>query len=89
MDPQLAATVQGKHCIMQSRGISTLLHARDAALLVPLLRGDAFFSRLEGEWWMRFSGEGAASAPALERAERRRSALHAAGMISMLHRGRT
>jgi hypothetical protein len=42
---------------MQSRAISTLLHVRDQSLLVPLLRGDAFFSRLEGEWWMRFAGE--------------------------------
>jgi hypothetical protein len=42
---------------MQHRGISTLLHARDQSLLVPFLRGDAFFSRLEGEWWMRFGGE--------------------------------
>jgi EF hand domain-containing protein len=57
MEPQLTAILPGKRCLMQGRAISTLLHARDQGLLVPLLRGDAFFSRLEGEWWMRFAGE--------------------------------
>lgn len=57
MEPQLTAALQGKRAFMQNRGVSTLLHARDPGLLVPFLRGDAFFSRLEGEWWMRFAGE--------------------------------
>jgi hypothetical protein len=42
---------------MQNRAIWTLLHAREQSVLVPFLRGDAFFSRLEGDWWMRFAGE--------------------------------
>jgi hypothetical protein len=57
MEPQLTEALRGKRVVMQHRGISTLLHARDQSLLVPFLRGDAFFSRLEGEWWMRFGGE--------------------------------
>jgi hypothetical protein len=57
MEPGLTAVLQGKRCLMQSRAISTLVHARDQSVLVPFLRGDAFFSRLEGEWWMRFTGE--------------------------------
>jgi hypothetical protein len=57
MEPSLAAVLQGKRCLMQNRAICTLIHARDQSLLVPLLRGDAFFSRLDGEWWMRFNGE--------------------------------
>jgi hypothetical protein len=57
MEPQLTVALQGKRALMQNRGVSTLLHARDQSLLVPFLRGDAFFSRLEGEWWMRFAGE--------------------------------
>ena len=57
LEPQLVAALQGKRCLTQNRPIFTLLHAREPALLVPMLRGDAFFSRLEGEWWMRFSGE--------------------------------
>jgi hypothetical protein len=57
MDASLAALLQGKRCLMQNRALCTLLHARDYKLLMPLLHGDAFFSRLEGEWWMRFNGE--------------------------------
>lgn len=57
MEPQLAAALRGKHVLMQNRAIHTLLHVRDQSLLVPFLRGDAFFSRLDGEWWMRFGGE--------------------------------
>lgn len=57
MEPALAAGLRGRHVIMRNRSVFTLLHARDQSLLVPFLRGDAFFSRLDGEWWMRF-GEG-------------------------------
>jgi hypothetical protein len=61
MEPHLTVVLRGKRCIMQNRPVWTLLQARDPALLVPLLRGDAFFSRLDGEWWMRFSGDAPAS----------------------------
>jgi hypothetical protein len=63
MEPSLTAALRGKPVLMQNRAVSTLLHARDQSLLVPFLRGDAFFSRLEGEWWMRFSGDSEVSAP--------------------------
>jgi len=58
MEPELTSALRGKRCPMQNRAIWTLLQARDQGLLVPFLRGGAFFSRLDGEWWMRFSGEG-------------------------------
>jgi hypothetical protein len=57
LEPHVAAALKGKRCLLQNRGIATLLHARDPALLVPFLRGDALFTRLEGEWWTRFNGE--------------------------------
>ena len=62
LEPHLAAALKGQRCLLQNRGIATLLHARDPALLVPFLRGDALFTRLEGEWWTRFNGEPAANA---------------------------
>jgi hypothetical protein len=73
LEPHIAAALQGKSCLLQNRGISTLLHARDPSLLLPFYRGDAFFSRLDGEWWMRFSGGDPAPAPRafLRRAEMR------------------
>jgi hypothetical protein len=57
MEPSLTVPLRGKRVLMQNRAIWTLLHARDHSVLVPFLRGDAFFSRLEGQWWMRFAGE--------------------------------
>ena len=57
VEPHLAASLNGKRCLLQNRGIATLLHARDAGLLVPFLRGDVLCTRLEGEWWTRFNGE--------------------------------
>jgi hypothetical protein len=57
MEPHLTAALQGKRALMQNRPIWTLLHSRDQRLIVHFLRGDAFFSRLDGEWWMRFAGE--------------------------------
>ena len=55
VEPQLA-TALPQRCLFYRSGISTLLHAREPALLLALLSGDAQFTRLEGEWWMRFSG---------------------------------
>jgi hypothetical protein len=57
LEPHLAVALSGRRCLLQNRGIATLLHAREPALLVPFLRGDALFTRLEGEWWTRFNGE--------------------------------
>jgi hypothetical protein len=67
LEPHVAPALKGKRCLLQNRGISTLLHSRDPALLVPFLRGDALFTRLEGEWWTRFNGE---PAPAPQRTPR-------------------
>jgi hypothetical protein len=63
LEPHMAPALRGKRCLLVNRGISTLLHAKDPALLLPFYRGDAFFSRLDGEWWTRFSGGSPARAP--------------------------
>jgi len=34
----------------------TLVHSRDADIMAAIHQGDAFLSRLEGEWWLRFLG---------------------------------
>ncbi len=36
-------------------GYGTLMHSRNKDILIAIHRGDAFLSRLEGEWWARFS----------------------------------
>lgn len=63
LEPNLAQGLHGRRCLLQSRGIATLVHARDPALLVPFFRGDALFTRLDGEWWTRFEGEAGEPAP--------------------------
>jgi len=62
MEPGLGRTLGQRHCLFHSTSVHALLHSRDAELLGALARGDAFFSRLEGEWWMRFVGEPQAAA---------------------------
>ena len=57
MEPRLARVLGQRHCLFQSTSAFALIHSRDADVLGTLARGDAFFSRLEGEWWMRFTGE--------------------------------
>jgi hypothetical protein len=63
LEPHMASGLQGKSCLLQTRGTRTLLHAHRAPVLLPFYRGDAFFSRLDGEWWTRFSGGPATPAP--------------------------
>jgi len=57
MEPRLALVLGQRHCLFQSTSAFALVHSRDADVLGALAHGDAFFSRLEGEWWMRFNGE--------------------------------
>jgi hypothetical protein len=35
-------------------GSWTLAHSRNPELLAPIFSGNAFFSRLDGEWCLRF-----------------------------------
>jgi len=44
-------------CQLFLRGALAMAHARDPQLLQPLHHGEAFLSRLEGEWWTRLQGD--------------------------------
>jgi hypothetical protein len=57
MEPSFAAALGQLKCFFLSPNMYTLFHARNADLTAALARGEAFFSRLDGEWWMRFHGE--------------------------------
>ena len=57
MDPRFAAELGKMHCFFRNCGELTLVHSRNPSLLAPLSLGNAFFTRLEGEWWLRFHGE--------------------------------
>lgn len=66
MEPRFARAVSRQHCFFLVPSVYCVAHARDSQLLGALGSGDAFFTRLEGEWWMRFTGE----TPATQRGAR-------------------
>ena len=55
LDPALAQACSDRYCLFSRRGPWTVVHARDPALIAPFHRGDALFTRLEGEWCARFT----------------------------------
>lgn len=70
IEPRFTFDMGNRQCFFRSSAELTLLHARDPAIMASLMHGDAFFTRLEGEWWLRFQGEMGkkpASAAAIER----------------------
>ena len=56
VDPRYARELSDRHCWCRWDGAWTLAHSRDPAIMAALHQGDAFLSRLEGEWWLRFMG---------------------------------
>lgn len=52
----MADVISSRQAFFRRDGLWTLVHARDKQLLSLLLRGDAWFTRLDGEWWIRLSG---------------------------------
>lgn len=61
LEPRFVQQLSDRHCWLRREGTWTLVHSRDAEILAAIRQGDAFLSRLEGEWWMRFLGEGRAA----------------------------
>lgn len=56
MDPEFAADFSEERCLFSFSGPRMLVHSRRADLREAIQRGDAFLTRLEGEWWMRLQG---------------------------------
>ena len=63
IEPRFTFDMSNMHCLFQGSAELTLLHARDPAVMASLMQGDAFFTRTEGEWWLRFHGEPHEQAP--------------------------
>jgi hypothetical protein len=55
-DPSIAAALSRHHCWLRAEGPWMAFHSRDAEVAAALQQGDAFFSRLDGEWWLGFQG---------------------------------
>jgi hypothetical protein len=55
LDPGFIPAFSDGRCLMHGGGGSWILaHSRWPELLAPIQRGDAFLTRLEGEWWVGF-----------------------------------
>jgi hypothetical protein len=54
VDPYFVPALAARNCFFHYRGHWTLVHARNPQVLQAIQRGDAFLTRLEGEWCMRF-----------------------------------
>ena len=61
LDPRYVQELSHRHCWFRTDGTWTLAHSRHPDVLAAIEQGDAFLSRLEGEWWLRFLGEGGAT----------------------------
>ena len=55
LEPSFAPHLSENAALLYRRGYWTLVHSKRAEICNALQRGDAFFSRLEGEWCLRFS----------------------------------
>jgi hypothetical protein len=55
--PKYLVNLTNLRCLFRQPQTSVLVHSRDSDLLNVIHRGDAALSRLDGEAWLRFSGE--------------------------------
>ena len=56
VEPRFVQELADRYCWLRREGPWTLIHSRDAEVVSAIEQGDAFLSRLEGEWWLRFQG---------------------------------
>jgi hypothetical protein len=56
LDPSYVQELSARLCWFRREGAWLLVHSRHADLMAAIHQGDAFFSRLEGEWCLRFIG---------------------------------
>jgi len=56
VDPRFAKELSYQHCWCRWDGRWTLAYSRDPAIMASIHQGDAFLSRLEGEWWLGYMG---------------------------------
>jgi hypothetical protein len=54
LEPRFVQAFSDRYCLFHRRGPWMLVNAKKPELLQPFLRGDAFMSRLDGEWCLRF-----------------------------------
>src|SRR5262249_45914256 len=55
LEPRFTRILSSCRCHFDWSGFALVVQSRYKELLNAIYEGDAFFSRLEGEWWARFS----------------------------------
>ena len=50
LEPGMVTEMSARHCFFREAGLWTLVHTKQAEILDAILAGNAFLSRLEGEW---------------------------------------
>lgn len=63
IDPHFVQELAERDCLFHHRGYWTLVQSDRRGALEAIHAGDAFLSRLDGEWSMRFAPEGLSPAP--------------------------
>lgn len=56
-EPKMAKELSEKLCIIVQRGSYVQAISRHPLVMEALYAGDAFFTRMEGEWWTRLQGD--------------------------------
>jgi len=56
LDPRYAQELSHRHCWSRQEAC-TLVHSRHADVMAAIQQGDAFLSRLEAGWWLRFMAD--------------------------------
>src|SRR5262249_20140811 len=56
VDPRQVQALSEHHCWFRREGAGTPGHSGNPDLAAAVNQGNAFLSRLEGEWWLRFQG---------------------------------
>lgn len=57
LEPKFIKEYSYKHCMFYQGGRYIMMRARNSEILQAVFGGDAFLSRMEGEWWNRFQGD--------------------------------
>jgi hypothetical protein len=57
IDTQAVKEFSENQCFFFLRSMHTAAYSQDPEIISALLKGDAFITRLEGEWWTRLQGD--------------------------------
>jgi hypothetical protein len=53
LDPLLMTELSNSYCHFRCADLGVLVHSKNPEILNAIQRGEAFISRLDGEWWIR------------------------------------